>query len=92
MQKATTWHGAVDQKRWEWLVSELDKGQLEGQLMIIACHVPIGVEKPGANMSWWSEAYVSETALFAKLHAYPNLILWMAGHRHFNTGHCVCLA
>lgn len=80
-----TWHGTVDQKRWEWLVGELDKGQAEGQLMVIACHVPIGVEKPGANMSWWSGAYVSEEALFAKLHEYPNLILWMAGHRHFNT-------
>ncbi|KAF0234425.1 MAG: hypothetical protein FD177_806 [Desulfovibrionaceae bacterium] len=80
-----TWHGTVDQKRWEWLVSELDKGQAEGQLMVIACHIPIGVEKPGANMSWWSKAYVSEEALFAKLHEYPNLILWMAGHRHFNT-------
>lgn len=80
-----TWHGTVDQKRWEWLVGELDKGQAEGQLMIIACHVPIGVEKPGAYMSWWPMAYVSEQALFAKLHEYPNLILWMAGHRHFNT-------
>lgn len=80
-----TWHGTVDHKRWEWLVGELDKGQAQGQLMVIACHVPIGVEKPGANMSWWSKAYVSEEALFAKLHEYPNLILWMAGHRHFNT-------
>ena len=25
-----------------------------------------------------------EPALFAKLHEYPNLIMWMAGHRHYN--------
>lgn len=53
--------------------------------MIIAAHIPIGVEKPGAFMSWWEHAYVSETALFAKLHEYPNLLMWIAGHRHFNT-------
>jgi metallophosphoesterase (TIGR03768 family) len=79
------WHGSVDKERYDWLVNELDKGQAEGKLMIIAAHIPIGVEKPGAFMSWWSNAYVSEAALFAKLHEYPNLILWIAGHRHFNT-------
>lgn len=79
------WHGAVDQKRYEWLVNELDQGQAQGQLMIIAAHIPIGVEKPGAFMSWWEHAYISETALFAKLHEYPNLLMWTAGHRHFNT-------
>ena len=36
-------------------------------------------------MSWWDHAYISETALFAKLHEYPNLLMWIAGHRHFNT-------
>ncbi|MEN6439253.1 MAG: hypothetical protein ABFD97_11815 [Syntrophobacter sp.] len=56
-----------------------------GKLMIIAAHIPIGVEKAGAFMSWWSNAYVSEAALFAKLHEYPNLLMWIAGHRHFNT-------
>jgi len=80
-----TWHGTVDKKRWDWLVGELDKGQAEGKLMIIAAHVPIGVEKPGAFMSWWSGAHVSEAELFAKLHEYPNLLMWIAGHRHFNT-------
>lgn len=79
------WHGAVDQKRYEWLVNELDQGQAQGELMIIAAHIPIGVEKPGAFMSWWEHAYISETALFAKLHEYPNLLMWIAGHRHFNT-------
>ncbi len=79
------WHGSVDKERYDWLVKELDKGQAEGKLMIIAAHIPIGVEKPGAFMSWWSNAYVSEAALFARLHEYPNLILWIAGHRHFNT-------
>ena len=78
------WHATVDKQRWEWLVGELDKGQAEGKLMVIAAHAPIGVEKQGAPMSWWSGAHVSEAALFAKLHEYPNLIMWIAGHRHFN--------
>ena len=78
------WHATVDKQRWDWLVAELDKGQAEGKLMIIAAHAPIGVEKPGSPMSWWAGAHVSEAALFAKLHEYPNLIMWIAGHRHFN--------
>ena len=53
--------------------------------MIIAAHIPIGVEAAGSPMSWGSAACVSENELIAKLHTYPNLILWIAGHRHRNT-------
>jgi metallophosphoesterase (TIGR03768 family) len=77
-------HGSLDKSRYEWLVNELDQGQKSGQLMILACHVPIGVEPPGSVVGWWSRAYVSEAQLIAKLHEYPNLILWIAGHRHLN--------
>lgn len=34
--------GCLDQERYDWLVNELDKGQFEGKLMIIAAHVPVG--------------------------------------------------
>ena len=34
--------GCLDEKRYDWLVNELDKGQAEGKLMIIAAHVPVG--------------------------------------------------
>jgi metallophosphoesterase (TIGR03768 family) len=77
-------HGSLDQERYEWLVSELDKGQAEGKLMIIACHIPFGVEEPGSFIGWWSEAYVTESALIAKLNTYPNFLAWIAGHRHVN--------
>jgi hypothetical protein len=36
-------------------------------------------------MSWGSAACVPEAELFSKLHSCPNLILWIAGHRHRNT-------
>jgi metallophosphoesterase (TIGR03768 family) len=75
-------HGSLDKRRYEWLVSELDKGQAEGKLMIVAAHVPIGVEPPGSEMGWSPAAYVSETDLIAKLHTYPNLAMWISGHRH----------
>ena len=78
-------HGSLDQERYDWLVKELDKGQAEGKLMIIAAHIPIGVEPAGSFTGWWSNSYVSEENLTAKLHTYPNLILWIAGHRHLNT-------
>jgi hypothetical protein len=52
--------------------------------MIIAAHTPIGVEPAGSPMGWGSSAHGSEKTLIAKLHTYPNLILWIAGHLHRN--------
>ena len=37
-------HASLDQTRYDWLIKELDKGQAEGKLMVIAAHCPIGVE------------------------------------------------
>ncbi len=78
-------HGSLDKKRYDWLVRELDDGQDKGELIIIAAHVPIGVEPASSVTGWSSVAHVSEPELIAKLHHYPNLMLWIAGHRHDNT-------
>jgi hypothetical protein len=34
--------GCLDQTRYDWLINELDQGQAEGKLMIIAAHIPVG--------------------------------------------------
>jgi predicted phosphodiesterase len=34
--------GCLDQKRYDWLKNELDRGQAEGKLMIVAAHIPVG--------------------------------------------------
>jgi len=78
-------YGTLDKERYDWLVSELEEGTINNKLMIIAAHVPIGVEPAGSPLGWWRESYVTEPALIAKLQEYPNLILWIAGHRHLNT-------
>jgi len=78
-------HAFVDQQRYEWLIAELDKGQAEGKLMIIGAHIPIAVEEPGSPLGWSPIACVTEDEFIAKLQTYPNLILWVAGHRHLNT-------
>jgi metallophosphoesterase (TIGR03768 family) len=83
-------HGTLDKERYSWLVSELDKGQAEGKLMIIATHVPIAALSDdrgglGEYMTRSKYAAVSEEDLIAKLHTYPNLILLLSGHRHINT-------
>jgi metallophosphoesterase (TIGR03768 family) len=77
-------HVSLDKERFDWLVAELARGQADNKLMIVAAHCPIGVEKAGSPMAWSSSAYGTEEELFAKLHSYPNLILWIAGHRHLN--------
>ena len=80
-------HGFLDQARWDWLKAELADGDADGQLMIIAAHIPIGVEKSGSELGWWNDAQNAVTlpALIAELESHPNLLMWISGHRHFNT-------
>jgi metallophosphoesterase (TIGR03768 family) len=75
-------HGFLDAKRYRWLVHELDKGQTQGKLMIVAAHVPIGVEPPIPTAGWLDPVF--EANVVAKLHTYPNLLMWMCGHYHRN--------
>ncbi|MFA6240945.1 MAG: TIGR03768 family metallophosphoesterase [Candidatus Hydrogenedentales bacterium] len=79
--------GALDQERLDWLLDELQAGQDEDKLMIIAAHMPI---RPNTNLTDTTPSYTffdhaAEDALIATLHNYPNLIMWVAGHRHLNT-------
>ncbi len=82
-------HGFLDAERWSWLKKELADGDAAGQLMIIAAHIPIGVEPtaPHSEMGWWMDPQNAVTLpdLVAELHAHPNLLMWVAGHRHLNT-------
>jgi metallophosphoesterase (TIGR03768 family) len=81
-------NGSLDKTRYDWLVSELEQGQSEGKLMIIAAHIPIGIKPFASNKlgSWGPESYIQDdtNTLIATLHKYPNLILWLAGHMHYN--------
>jgi hypothetical protein len=81
--------GALDQKRLDWLENELREGQEHDKLMIIAAHVPIQPQQtldPGSGTYplFSSTSLVDDSSLLAILHNYPNLILWIAGHRHVN--------
>ncbi len=80
-------HGFLDKPRYEWLKKELADGQAAGQLMIIAAHIPIGVDDPNGELGWWKDPQnaVSLPELVALLHKHPNFILWASGHRHLNT-------
>lgn len=92
--------GFLDQARWTWLKKELTAGDATGQLMIIAAHIPIGVQPPAATnggkdtfMDWFDNSAnpssmqnaVTLPGLLAELHNHPNLLMWIAGHRHVNT-------
>jgi metallophosphoesterase (TIGR03768 family) len=80
-------HGFLDQMRFDWLMKELADGQAAGQLMIIAAHIPIGVEALSSELGWWTDPRnaVTQQDLIKKLQSHPNVILWVAGHRHCNT-------
>jgi metallophosphoesterase (TIGR03768 family) len=79
--------GALDDARYQWLVDELHAGQTANQLMIIAAHVPIlpqnSLTDTTPSPMWPGPEYTDDYVLNT-LHQYPNLILWMAGHRHVN--------
>lgn len=86
-------HGYLDAQRWSWLQEELSKGQADHQLMIIAAHIPIAVAPIGSEMEWWNEPNIkpefknamSLSGLIQTLQNTPNLLMWLAGHRHLNT-------
>jgi metallophosphoesterase (TIGR03768 family) len=80
-------HGFLDKARWNWLKKELADGQAAGQLMIIAAHVPIGVEATKSEMGWWLDPQNAVTLpdLINELQKHRNFIMWIAGHRHLNT-------
>lgn len=79
--------GALDDQRYQWLVNELNAGQADNQLMVICAHVPIkpqtSLTDPTPYPMWPGPEYTDDYVL-NMLHHYPNLILWMAGHRHVN--------
>ena len=117
----------LDQERYDWLVNELEQGQAQGKLMIIAAHIPVGPRlnvpdapvpvppppalpipndrpiplffstcqpnypkcKEGDPLDHFAPilpyTVVSDSMLLDTLHNYPNLLLWIAGHRHINT-------
>lgn len=85
-------HGFLDRTRWNWLKAELAAGDAAGQLMIIAAHIPIGVQPKGTFMEWFDNSAnpssvqnaVDLPGLLAELHSHPNLLMWIAGHRHVN--------
>jgi metallophosphoesterase (TIGR03768 family) len=86
-------HGYLDASRWAWLKAELAAGQAENKLMIIAAHVPIGVSAIASETEWWAETNnitsenqnaVNLTDLVATCQNTPNLLMWIAGHRHLN--------
>ena len=87
---------ALDDKRYNWLVKELDEGEAAGELMIVCAHIPMrpyARSKPLPPVIHLSidvtlgpsVSDVSEHDLLDTLHTYKNLILWISGHVHRNT-------
>ena len=70
--------GIIDQRRFDWLVSELDEGQANDKLMIIAAHIPL------IYIDVAHKSPIPLVTLLAKLHTYPNLLMWVSGHVHRN--------
>jgi metallophosphoesterase (TIGR03768 family) len=76
-------HGSLENGRHEWLIAQLQEGQNNGKLMVIAAHIPIGATPPGSQVGWYNPTV--EASLLAELKTFSNLILWVSGHRHLNT-------
>lgn len=77
--------GSLNEQRFDWLKAELQKGQDEGVLMIIAAHIPIVTMEVGSPSGWSLNSEISEGELVTELQKYPNLLMWIAGHNHRNT-------
>jgi len=86
--------GWMDDERLEWLTDELQAGQNANQLMIIAAHCPVNpqtdIYNNTPNPMFYvdpsdPDANITDAQFVALLQQYPNLIMFMAGHRHMNT-------
>jgi metallophosphoesterase (TIGR03768 family) len=82
--------GCLDEARLTWLESELQSGQDNNQLMIISAHIPINPQNSPTDISkgnfkFFRTPGYTDASLLTILHNYPNLILWISGHRHVNT-------
>jgi len=99
--------GALDQIRLDWLKSQLQAGQDNNQLMIIAAHIPFNVytnlvtdptlvnsnpqrmtlflPEPFSVVNDYPASSGTSQSLLDILQGYPNLIMWISGHRHMNT-------
>jgi len=79
-------HGFLDQRRYDWLKAELASGDAANQLMIIAAHIPIGVEPTSSKTGWSLDTRNAVTVeqLLGELHSHSNLLMWLSGHRHYN--------
>jgi metallophosphoesterase (TIGR03768 family) len=80
---------SLDKTRLEWLIAELQEGQDNDKLMIVAAHIPIYPQKTldptSGNFDLFSQpSVVTDAQLLTILHGFPNLMLWMSGHRHIN--------
>jgi metallophosphoesterase (TIGR03768 family) len=76
--------GSLDEARIDWLISELNEGQRDGKLMIIAAHIPILPQTSLSDATITQQFCLNDPVLLRRLHDYPNLILWISGHRHLN--------
>lgn len=63
-----------------WLKKQMDQAQADNKLIILATHIPLGIEQ-----MWSSSSEVSRKTFIDTLNSYPNMTLLLAGHRHLNT-------
>jgi hypothetical protein len=52
--------------------------------MIIAAHIPILPQTSLSDATITQQFCLNDPVLLRRLHDYPNLILWISGHRHLN--------
>ena len=81
--------GCLDKPRLDWLVAELTEGQLNDKLMVIAAHIPVNPQQtlaPGSeNLTLFAApSLVTDQQVLDIVHGFPNVLLWMSGHRHVN--------
>jgi metallophosphoesterase (TIGR03768 family) len=63
-----------------WLKKQMKKAQDENKLIVVATHIPLGIEQ-----MWSSSSEVKRQDFINTLNSYPNMTLLLAGHRHLNT-------
>jgi 3',5'-cyclic AMP phosphodiesterase CpdA len=69
------WNAAISQKQISWLRNVLDESLSLHEPVVIMCHYPIHLPFDGDSL-------LNSEELLELLEAYPNVVLWLAGHDH----------
>jgi len=79
--RTTAANTSLSSINFKWLQDKLAQADVDKKLIIIAAHIPTGMN----GRLWSPTSEITEKQFISELNSHPNVLMLMAGHRHSNT-------